>query len=110
MIVNNRFILSTAIMTNLDIATAYLTSLLCGQEFMLTSPASYQGEELQHLRENANFIRRVLSKAQIPLTSLICSLWYADQYVASNNYSFLKRSWCVRELFTASIITAEKYV
>ncbi|KAI8891454.1 hypothetical protein K501DRAFT_328019 [Backusella circina FSU 941] len=94
----------------IDIATAYLTSLLCGKEFMLTSSTSYREEELLYFRENANFIRRILSKAQIPLTSLICSLWYVDQYVARNKPNFLKRSWCVRELFTASIIIAEKYV
>jgi hypothetical protein len=56
-------------------------------------------------RENVNFIRKTLSKAQISCSSLICSLWYIDQYFQQPH-----SNWGPRDLFIASIVAADKYL
>lgn len=61
----------------------------------------------QSYRENVNFIRRTLSKAQISCSSLICSLWYIDQYFQQPHK---KIKWHPKDLFLASIVVADKYM
>lgn len=58
-------------------------------------------------RENVNFIRKTLSKAQVSCSSLICSLWYIDQYFQQPSK---RLRWHPRDLFVASIVVADKYM
>ncbi|KAI8992274.1 hypothetical protein BDB01DRAFT_777817 [Pilobolus umbonatus] len=59
-------------------------------------------------RETANFIRKTLCKAQLSCSSLICSLWYIDQYFHQPHE--MRTQWHPRELFLASIVVADKYL
>lgn len=63
--------------------------------------------ETRNYRDNVNFIRKTLSKAQVGCSSLICSLWYIDHYFQQPSK---RLHWHPRDLFVASIIVADKYL
>ncbi|KAI9340984.1 hypothetical protein BD770DRAFT_431291 [Pilaira anomala] len=91
----------------IDLTASFIASLISGSDFILITPPL--GNSLQLFRENVNFIRRTLSKAQISCSSLICSLWYIDQYF--HQPDLIKKSiWNPRDLFIASIVVADKYL
>ncbi|GAA5806815.1 hypothetical protein MFLAVUS_000163 [Mucor flavus] len=90
----------------IDLTASFIASLISGSDFILVTPPL--GDSLQLFRENVNFIRRTLSKAQISCSSLICSLWYIDQYF--HQPEVIKNLWNPRDLFIASIVVADKYL
>lgn len=93
----------------LDLTASFIASLISGNDFILVTPPL--GDSLQLFRENVNFIRKTLSKAQISCSSLICSLWYIDQYFHNNDTNNKKKkNWNPRDLFIASIVVADKYL
>ncbi|OBZ91335.1 Cyclin-U4-1 [Choanephora cucurbitarum] len=65
--------------------------------------------DMADYRKNVNFIRKTLSKAQVSCSSLICSLWYIDQFFQQEK-SMHAPSWDPRDLFLASIVVADKYI
>ncbi|CEP07260.1 hypothetical protein [Parasitella parasitica] len=90
----------------IDLAASFIASVMNGVTndllFMTTTLA-----QSQNYRENVNFIRKTLSKAQISCSSLICSLWYIDQYFQQ---PIKKMKWRTKDLFLASIVVADKYM
>ncbi|KAL7313871.1 hypothetical protein PS15m_007555 [Mucor circinelloides] len=90
----------------IDLAASFIASVMNGVTsdllFMTTTLA-----QSQSYRENVNFIRKTLSKAQISCSSLICSLWYIDQYFQQPHK---KIKWHPKDLFLASIVVADKYM
>lgn len=90
-----------------DLTASFIASLISGSDFILVTPPL--GDSLQVFRENVNFIRKTLSKAQISCSSLICSLWYIDQYFHQPDI-IKKGCWNPRDLFIASIVVADKYL
>lgn len=91
-----------------DLTASFIASLISGNniDFMLVTPPL--GDGLEVFRENVNFIRKTLAKAEISCSSLICSLWYIDQYFHQPEYS--TSHWNPRDLFIASIVVADKYL
>ncbi|KAI8332011.1 hypothetical protein BD560DRAFT_415484 [Blakeslea trispora] len=65
--------------------------------------------DITNYRKNVNFIRKTLSKAQVSCSSLICSLWYIDQFFQQER-PMHGQSWDPRDLFLASIVVADKYI
>ncbi|KAI8075473.1 uncharacterized protein B0P05DRAFT_547638 [Gilbertella persicaria] len=63
--------------------------------------------DMSNYRRNVNFIRKTLSKAQISCSSLICCLWYIDQFFQQKKPA---HAWNSRDLFIASIVIADKFV
>ncbi|KAI8644594.1 hypothetical protein BD408DRAFT_441589 [Parasitella parasitica] len=90
----------------IDLAASFIASVMTGATsdllFMTTTLA-----QSQRYRENVNFIRKTLSKAQISCSSLICSLWYIDQCFQQPTK---KMQWHPKDLFLASIVVADKYM
>ncbi|KAI7894100.1 uncharacterized protein EV154DRAFT_600230 [Mucor mucedo] len=91
----------------IDLTASFIASLISGSDFILVTPPL--GDSLQAFRENVNFIKKTLSKAQISCSSLICSLWYIDQYF-QHTTDIIKHAWNPRDLFIASIVVADKYL
>lgn len=100
--------IQTNLKTQQDLTASFIASLISGNDFILVTPPL--GDSLQSFRENVNFIRKTLRKAQISCSSLICSLWYIDQYFHNNSSSKKKNDWNPRDLFIASIVVADKYL
>ncbi|KAI7907201.1 uncharacterized protein BX663DRAFT_495169 [Cokeromyces recurvatus] len=94
----------------IDFTASFIASVMHGvtsELILMTSSLT----ESQSYRENINFIRRTLSKAQISCSSLICSLWYIDQYFFLQQEDLTTiNKWNPRDLFLASIIVADKYI
>lgn len=91
----------------IDLTASFIASLISGNDFILVTPPL--GDSLQAFREDVNFIKKTLSKAQISCSSLICSLWYIDQYF-QHAKDMIKHAWNPRDLFIASIVVADKYL
>lgn len=60
-------------------------------------------------RENANFIRKTLSHAQVSCSSLLLSLWYIDQ-IFQQSCPHHQPDWSTRDLFIAGIVVADKFL
>ncbi|KAI9469847.1 MAG: hypothetical protein EXX96DRAFT_382827 [Benjaminiella poitrasii] len=100
----------------IDFTASFIASVMNGvtSELILMTSSLI---ESQSYRENVNFIRKTLAKAQISCSSLLCSLWYIDQYFfLKHSHEDEKRKcpkrerWNPKELFLASIIVADKYI
>lgn len=87
-----------------DLTASFIASLMHGVTSDLILMTSSLSQSSSY-RENVNFIRKTLSKAQVSCSSLICSLWYIDQH-----FQQPRSDWHPRDLFIASVVAADKYL
>ncbi|KAI8982354.1 hypothetical protein BDF20DRAFT_912527 [Mycotypha africana] len=90
----------------IDSAASFIASLMHGisSDLILMTTNLI---ETRSYRENVNFIRKTLTKAQVSCPSLICSLWYIDQFYRK---PWFRTQWNLKDLFLASIVVADKYI
>ncbi|KAG2184869.1 hypothetical protein INT43_000782 [Umbelopsis isabellina] len=117
----------------IDLTATLIATMISGHSYLKFFIAPTIGLEngyfdiMEDLKSDINFIRKTLNMARISCTSLVVSLWYVDKFFHHKSKRHLRarklddsfnsslrpnpaEGWSTRDLFMASIVTADKYL